>query len=185
MEGITKNKELHGHLAKQVNETLLARLREIDGLDAANWWPLAPIWWVIIVAMLAGFAFLLIRYLKLRAWRLSWKSDVFLELEQMQENLTIENAQNTATLLSEIIRRIVMHNHSREECASLEGEEWLQWLAKHGDTMGAVNNTDNSTFDWRDNGRVLIEDIYAPSFSPDAMRRLANLINAIKDWVKK
>jgi len=174
MQDIINNKELQKDLATQVNEMMLGRLRDIDGLDSVNWWPLAPIWWVIISLFVITFITLIVYYLKRRAWRRSWKGKVFMVLEQMQHKLNQENAHDTLIKLANLIRRIAMHKYSRAECRTLIGKDWLKWLKLH----------DKKKFDWVKNGSILTEEVFAPATKNLRLAKLNTLINATKDWVR-
>ena len=170
---ITKNKDLQKNIAEEVNEIMLGRLHEIDGLDSVSWWPLAPGWWFIIIALCLFTIFVFRSYLKKRAWRLSWKGQIYSELDQMQQNMNQENSYTNAIKLSAIIKRIAMHKYSREECAGLEGMKWLKWLSKH-----------DKNFNWEEGGQLLISGVYAPIDRVISINELDRLINATKNWVK-
>ena len=173
MQEIIKNKELQKDLAIHANEMMLSRLKNIDGLDEVSWWPLAPIWWILISLSLILLITILVLYIKKRAWRLSWKGQTFEQLDVMQKTMTKDNAHDIAITLSELIKRIAMHESSRESCAKLTGDDWLEWLEKH-----------DKKFDWKKNGKILIEEIYSPPNKNLSLEVLHSLINATKSWVK-
>ena len=174
MQEITKNKELHKDIAVQVNEMMLDRLRDIDGLDSVDWWPLAPGWWVIIILLIAYIIVRFVFFLRRRAWMRSWQGKAFCELEQMQKNLNEDNAQQMAIKLSQLIRRIAMHKYSRLECGSLVGKDWLEWLTMR----------DGNKFNWVKNGTLLTEEVFADSAKTLSISKLNSLINATKNWAR-
>ncbi len=176
MQEIIKNKDLQKDLAGQVNDIMLGKLYDIDGLDAVDWWPLAPGWWIIITVLAVLSLARLRYYLKKRAWRLSWQGQVFEELDQMQQTINQENAQNIAIKLAQFVRRIAMHKYTRNDCAALVGQDWLRWLTQH----------DGNNFDWVKNGRILIEEVFASKNRELSINinTLNDLINAIKNWLR-
>ena len=174
MQEITKNKELQKNLANQINDVMLGKLYDIDGLDAVNWWPLAPGWWIIITVLILLSLIMLKSYLKKRAWKLSWRGQVFEKLDQMQKTVNQENAQEIAITLSQFVRRIAMHKYTRDDCAGLVGQDWLHWLTQH----------DGNNFDWVKNGRILTEEVFAGKNKKLSINTLNDLINATKNWVR-
>ncbi len=152
----------------------LSQLYDIEGLDSISWWPLAPGWWVLI----SIFALILIGvgvyYYQRRKFRQSWQWRILSQLSFMEKNLKEENSHSTLCELSELIRRITMHQYSRTKCAGLEGRTWLLWLKEH----------DPYQFDWEHKGKFLIEAPYAPAPLPVSLEEILNIIKAIRGWVK-
>lgn len=153
---------------------LLDQLHDIDGLDVISWWPLAIGWWITIALAIAlGMA--LLGYAAYRlAFARSWKSDTLKKLAHLQKNLSDTTARETAISLSEYLRRIALRRFPRKECASLIGETWLMWLAKH----------DPKQFDWKTKGTFLINLPYAPENATVPVKQVQDLIQAAKNWVK-
>jgi hypothetical protein len=153
---------------------LLDQLHDIDGLDAISWWPLAIGWWITI-ALATALGIALLGYAAYRlAFARSWKSDTLKKLAHLQKNLSDTTARKTAIVLSEYLRRIALRRFPRKECASLIGEPWLMWLAKH----------DPKQFDWKTKGIFLITLPYAPENTTVAVEQVKDLIQAAKNWVK-
>ena len=84
-----------------------------------------------------------------------------------------QDLKQTASELSELVRRIAMARLGRESCAGLTGESWLEWLAAN----------DPKGFDWSDRGRVLLEAPYAPPGAQSHTQDLMALIDAAYEWV--
>ena len=114
-------------------------LRDIHGLDAIPWWPLAPGWWYLL-----GLIGLLLLLVLLREWMiysgiwLGWRADARRQLRALKKALRTEDPRVLAGRLSELLRRIAMARSGRREAAGLTGDDWLQWL----------NANDSSRFDW-------------------------------------
>ena len=82
-------------------------LRDIHGLDAIPWWPLATGWWFIIVV--AG---VLLFSLGIRYWLtcykgwFGWRGEARRELRVLKKALKSEDPYVVAGRLSELMRRI-------------------------------------------------------------------------------
>lgn len=146
-------------------------LNDIQGLDPISWWPLAPGWWAVLAVFLcAGLVLAWISYRRQR----SWQREIRACLDSLAKNLSAETAQVTAVELSSLIRRLAIQRFSREECAALRGEAWLNWLSEK----------DPRKFDWRASAHDWIEAPFRPvgtSFDPQTLRQS---IEAAKAWVK-
>ena len=149
-------------------------LRDIHGLDAAPWWPLAPGWWY-----LAGLVCLLLLSIGLRYWLfyhagwLGWRGDARRQLRQLKKNLATEDPHTVAGRLSELLRRIAMVRSGRQQAAGLTGDSWLLWLAEQ----------DKTGFDWEQRGRILLTAPYMPPAMAVERDQLGNLIRASTRWI--
>jgi Domain of unknown function (DUF4381) len=152
---------------------LMEQLHDIEGLDPASWWPLAPGWWLLIaIALLLILGVAWFAACKFAFYR-SWKNDTLQKLAVLEKNLNDDTARTTLMLLSEYLRRMAMQRFPRKECAGLTGESWLKWLAAH----------DPKKFDWENKGVLLIEVPYAPVKQGLPASQIGELIQAAKQWV--
>jgi len=155
-------------------ETGMPVLRDIHGLDAVPWWPIAPGWW-----LLTGLLALLVLAAAGRYWLLyhgpwiGWRGDARRQLRALKKSLPVEDPHSIADRLSELLRRIAMAHKGRREAAGLTGDDWLQWLATQ----------DNSGFDWEQRGQLLLTAPYMPPALAVARDELAALIVAARHWV--
>ena len=155
-------------------ETGVPVLRDIHGLDAVPWWPLAPGWWV-----LAGLLALLVMAAAGRYWLLyhgpwvGWRGDARRQLRALKKSLPLEDPRDIAGRLSELLRRIAMAHSGRRETAGLSGDDWLVWLAAQ----------DNSGFDWEQRGQLLLTAPYMPPALEVARDELSALIVAARRWI--
>ena len=131
---------------------LLEQLHDIEGLDPISAWPLALGWWFVIGIGTATTVLLCYYIFKRVVFRYSWKYDTLRKLELLEEQLCDQTARQTLVTLSEYLRRIAIKRYSRQTCASLNGEAWLEWLKK----------TDPHQYDWTKQGQILIDLPYAP-----------------------
>jgi len=103
-------------------------LRDLHLPEAISWWPLAPGWWVIIVALAGVCVYLLRLYLRRRArgaarrHALRQLAHITAEFEQHG------NAVAFSSDLSELLRRTMLAYAPRNEVAGLTGDAWLEWL---------------------------------------------------------
>jgi Domain of unknown function (DUF4381) len=174
MDGIIKNKDLQKNLANQVHDMMLGKLQDIEGVDSINIFPLAPGWWLLLIVI----GILLTRHLIIRIRKIlfmrTWQYKILQQLDELNANCNKKSSKEIIIKLSAIIRRLAMHRYSRNECASLEGRDWLLWLKEH----------DSVKFDWVKYGKILVEYPYTPENKNDvSSKEISRLINAIKNWV--
>jgi hypothetical protein len=152
---------------------LAQELRDIRGLDPAPWWPIAPGWWLVALAVLvlAVAAVLVALWWRNRVPG-SWQADARRQFRLLEDRLRWADARSAAVDLSVLLRRVAMARHGRRACAGLEGERWLEWLERH----------DPTGFRWREEGRPLIDLPYAPPRERDAGERLSLLVRAAGAW---
>ncbi len=135
------------------HDALLARLRDIHGLDPIGAWPPGIGWWLLAagILLLAALLFWLIRDLYRYPWG-SWRRDARDRLVALRRRLARQPARGSAEQLSELMRRIAMARFKRDDCASLSGDAWLDWLEQH-DPIG---------FPWATHAKLLTRLPYAP-----------------------
>jgi len=149
-------------------------LRDIHGLDAIPWWPLAAGWWYV-----AGLVTLLLLFIGIRYWLiynagwLGWRGDARRQLRELKKVLASEAPQAVAGRLSELLRRIAMVRSGRQGVASLTGDSWLHWLMEH----------DSTGFDWERHGQILLTVPYMPPTMSVERNELATLIRAATRWI--
>jgi hypothetical protein len=160
--------------------TPMQQLRDIHDISAIPWWPLAPGWWLLALAMLL-LTFAVWRWRAVLSLRIpipgltlgSWRWDAAGALRDLRRRARAgQDAKRTAGELSELLRRIAMARLGRPACAGLTGNDWLDWLETH----------DPKGFRWRERGRVLLDAPYAPAGHGEDPQILA-LIEAVEGWV--
>ncbi|RUR09548.1 DUF4381 domain-containing protein [Legionella septentrionalis] len=121
-----------GFAASPPPQQELAHLRDIHIPPAIGWWPLAPGWYVILcllaVALFALAFFLYRHYKRGRAKRHALRILKTYRLEYAQQG----NAQITCARISELLKRVALVYFPREQVASLQGEDWINFLDKTG-----------------------------------------------------
>ena len=149
-------------------------LRDIHGLDAVSWLPLAAGWWYLLGAFIAVLLLVGIRYWIIYngPW-LGWRGDARRQLRRLKKALSKGEPRDIASQLSELLRRIAMARSGRREAAGITGDAWLLWLEEH----------DESGFDWRTRGQVLLVAPYMPPEMVVQKEELGKLIRAAMRWV--
>ncbi|MBK1645041.1 hypothetical protein CKO25_10330 [Thiocapsa imhoffii] len=169
-------------LSPSLQQTAL--LRDIHEIPPLPWWPLAPGWWLVALALIAA-GLLLWRWRAPLSVRIplpgltlgTWRWEAAAALRDLRRR--VARRQDPRALLgefSELLRRIAMARLGREACAGLQGEAWLAWLTQH----------DPRGFSWSERARVLILGPYAPpEHQPEAgtAQDLLHLIDAALAWV--
>ena len=99
----------------------LDRLRDIFEPEPVSWWPLAPGWWVLLIAS----AFVVIG-LVFRAWR-RWTANAYRRaaLRELQ-------SATSAAEVKQILKRTALVAFPRTEVAGLSGSRWCEWLGRTG-----------------------------------------------------
>lgn len=102
-------------------------LRDVHLPEAISGWPLAVGWWItlVLIPMLLWISFLVYKYLT-RKTAVKTAKKLLAELKQ---DKTKPERQQIAEI-SALIRRVAMSVAPREECASLTGQAWLEYLDK-------------------------------------------------------
>ncbi|MBK1718935.1 DUF4381 domain-containing protein [Thiocystis violacea] len=154
-------------------------LRDIRDIPPIPWWPPAPGWWLLLLALI------LIGYLVWR-WRAplslripipgltlgTWRWDAASALRDLGRRARAgQDVKTTLGELSELLRRIAMARLGRAACAGLTGSAWLDWLSAH----------DPNGFPWHEHGRLLLVAPYAPPSGVAGDIQI--LIRAAEAWV--
>ena len=152
------------------------QLRDIHGLDNIPAWPLAPGWWITLLAILLIVALIamLLRYLILYPPG-SWHGEAYRALSRLKRKVKHLSAKQTAAELSELLRRIVIARLGREGYANLTNEDWLKCL----------KDIDRSEFDWEREGRLLLSLPYAPEDDTVQSDQLEPLIRSTANLIAR
>ncbi len=160
-----------------MNPDILARLRDIQGLDPVSWWPLAVGWWLLALLILLLLTGLVLFVRNLRKYPPgSWNRDAYHRLMRLQKQARDLSDSELASQLSDLLRRISVTRMGRLQAAGLVGDKWLHWL----------HDKDPHAYDWPSKGNLLLTLPYAPATDSDSNKpRLLELLRAAIAWTEK
>jgi len=145
----------------------------IASLENLSWWPFAPFWLLVLLALILLTSLIVGRLIYRRRKKPSheWQQ----KSQQKWLALRPINAppREQITFLSILLRRVAIQYYGREACAGLSGEKWLAWLTKH----------DPQGFDWTQSGRLLIESPNMPPDAPIDESQVDIIVQAVCSWM--
>lgn len=153
-----------------MNPDLLSQLRDIHTAPPVHWWPLAPGWWVLALLVLILLVWAgrrgLVRYRnhKRRRQMLGW-------VDHLNANIDpARNAHEYLSTLNRIFKVVALRAFPDRQCALLNGQEWVDFLAEKMANSGSPESLG-----------VLASGPYdpAPVFDPDQVCELT------RHWIKQ
>lgn len=111
-------------MSPQTNVDPLAQLQDVISPDIPSWWPLAPIYWLLIVIAIVLIA-VLVYLFKMHNKNKHKQQQAYLQLQQLKQN----NAN--FVLLNQLLKGVALLYFERRQVASLHGEEWFDFIQKH------------------------------------------------------
>ena len=148
-------------------------LKDIHLPDSVSWWPPAPGYWMILGLIF----FIVITYLviKLLRNRSRIKRQALSEFYNIKK--TFKSNHDERKLLSSVsvlLRRAAISSYPRTDCASLTGNDWLQWLD--------LQLPDDKFHFFDGPGYLLTESIYSKSVNSADIDSLLTLSH---QWLKR
>lgn len=109
----------------------LNSLRDIHLPKAVSIWPLAPGWYIVIALIVAALMLGLLFYL--RSWyRNRAKKQAIHKLKELKALYKQgKNQQQIIAQVSILLRRVALAYFPKQNIAGLQGERWLQFLARN------------------------------------------------------
>ena len=153
-----------------MNPDLLSQLRDIHAAAPVSWWPPAPGWWVLALLVLALLVWAGRRMLaRFRVYRrrkqmLGW-------VEHLNANIDPDsNPQEYLSTLYRIFKLVALRAFPERQCALLNGQEWVDFLAEKMTKSGSTGSLG-----------VLASGPYEPTpgFDPQQMSELT------RKWIKQ
>ncbi len=142
----------------------LDRLHDIIA-PPVPWWPPALGWFVLSALLLVLLT--TVAWQAAAAWRRNrYRREALAEISRIEAGA--DDGQKLSQL-AELVKRVGLATYSREQVASLTGDDWLQFLDRSGATTAFT----------RCPGQVL-ETYYQPG--PHAVS--AELLAAVRRWIK-
>ena len=135
-------------------EDLIQQLAPLRTPDPIGFWPLAPVWWVIIGLLVIALGFLCFQWLK-RYQRNTYRREALKWLSELQE------ANSDVQALSGALKATALNAYEATSVASLSDESWPNFLRNScaklsSDALDvlarahAPNPGSLSAVDWRD-----------------------------------
>ena len=135
-------------------EDLIQQLAPLRTPDPIGFWPLAPVWWVVIGLLVIALSFLCFQLLK-RYQRNSYRREALKWLSELQE------ANSDAQALSGALKATALNAYEATSVASLSDESWPNFLREScsklsGDALDVLSRVHApnpgvvSALDWRD-----------------------------------
>jgi hypothetical protein len=147
-------------------EPIAQRIRDIRLPEPDFWWPPAPGWWLLGVAMLL----LVLLIAGTLYWRGRLRRAALRELKGIRNRFEQDgDGRALAMALNLLLRRVAMAKYSREEVAACHGRAWLELL----DRLGGGQ--------WfsRGQGEVLLRAPYRPEIPFDGQA----LLRLVEVWI--
>ncbi|MCK5830191.1 MAG: DUF4381 domain-containing protein [Methylococcales bacterium] len=144
-------------------------LKDIHLPELVGWWPPAIGWWLapIFILLLCTLIVWLYKYLT-RKTAIKTANKQLLDIKENNTSTDIEKLAN----LSALLRRVAISISSRNECASLTGQAWLEYL----------NSTVKETPFTEGVGRYLATTHYKKV--PDNDFDISQIITLCENWLK-
>ena len=143
----------------------LADLKDIHLPDAITWWPLAPGWWLLMLAIILLVAALTACYhfWKKRAYRRL----ALQELEEITANTdSTTNTDHYLETIAGLIRRTAIAGSTDKQIAHWQGSQWQEYLQQHMP---------------EDQAQLIAVSRYQANHSVDKLQ----LANAARQWIKE
>ncbi len=138
---------------------LAAQLKDIHLPAEPGIWPIAPGWWGVLlfaILLIVALVFIIKKYQRGAA-----KREALIKLQQIESEYQADkDSGRYFSDISKLLRRAAIHAFSRQACAGLSGEAWLQFLQNHSKDGGFIDGV----------GRDLVEAQFKPERSkPDTI----------------
>ena len=147
----------------------LLDLRAIHAPLPPSIWPPAPGWW-LLAALLLVLLVIAARW-AVRRWRHArLRRRVLRQLQQMETD-----DQGLAASVSLLLKQVALARFPREQVAALNGQEWLDFLDRTGDTDRFRQGP----------GQVLANGPYSPESIDQQLGQPQELIRLGSAWVRK
>lgn len=153
-----------------MNPNPLDQLRDIHlPSEGISFWPLAPGWWLVLIALLLTAFLALFFWLRTRRRR-GIVSQSLKAVADLEKNASL-SAQEWLAEVSSLLRRVVISLYGRDRVAGLVGSDWMTFLDAQGKTTDFTQGA----------AKVLADQPYAPSVDYDRKAVTAS----VNRWLKR
>lgn len=153
------------------------KLQDIHLPAAADIWPLAIGWWILLALIVFIVGWLVIKLLH-RAKVKKQQAKILAKFTVLEKKLRANPNNAIIAELNTLLRQLAITYYPRAEIASLTGADWLEFLDKSGNTHDFSRGA----------GRILIEAPYKKDNLKDKQIENLNineLLPLIRSWTKK
>ncbi|PKG38657.1 DUF4381 domain-containing protein [Psychromonas sp. Urea-02u-13] len=106
------------------NQDPLAQLNDIIAPTAPNWFPPAPIYWALLILIIAVICSV---YYFLKKIKIQQK----MQKAQLAKLAQLKQQKANFVALNQLLKGCALSYFSRDEVASLHGESWFEFLQKY------------------------------------------------------
>lgn len=108
------------------NQDPLAQLNDIIAPNTPNWFPPAPIYWVLFFVSIALIVVAVLLFKKVK----KNKKRQQIQLQKLQQ---LQQSKADFITLNQLLKGCALAYFPRKDVASLHGEQWFDFLQKHAD----------------------------------------------------
>lgn len=157
-------------------EELLSQLKEIHEPAAIGVWPLAPGWWVLIIALLC-ITVLAAYGIRVHIKKNAWKKEAIHTVNLIKSQIDTHPPQQSLQQINQLIKRMAIHKLNDPSISSSTGDEWRTILASL--ISGAITLTPKQL-------ELLSEGQYKPLSDQDSATHaeIVSLLSTLQNWIK-
>lgn len=145
----------------------------LEGLaipHSSLFWPLAPVWWIGIIAILILIALMFLHIKRKHNKRLQFKALALNELSNYELPIN-KPAEQWLQQINMLLKRIAVQNYPKEDSHQLSGNQWLVFL----NSKNPASNIEQC--------KELVDGLYQRNYHLD--ENALNKINqSVKMWIK-
>jgi len=150
----------------------LADLHDIVLPPPVGWWPLAEVWWFIIVGSL-GFLTWFIWFMW-RNWKLdAYRREALKRLDDIERRWRAGELTNPVEAINALLRQVAVTAYTRDRIAPLHGAAWARFLRENAVRVPAPDD---------------LEALLALAYRRDVSReteRIERLLAYARDWIRR
>lgn len=110
-------------------EVVLSRLHDVLLPPPVGWWPLAEVWWFIIVGLL-GFVTWFLWFLW-RNWHLAaYRREAVQRLHQLHADWQAGKVHNPVEAINVLMKQVAVTAYTPEQRGRMYGDAWVDFLRK-------------------------------------------------------
>ncbi len=150
----------------------LAGLRDIVLPPPVGWWPLAEVWWFIIVGSI-GFITWFVWFLW-RNWKLdAYRREALKQLDAIERHWRDGELDNPVEAVNALLRQVAVTAYTRDRIAPLHGKAWAAFLRNNAVRVTAPDDLD---------------DLLALAYQADVSReteKIERLLAFAREWIRR